>query len=215
MRKSGASAGQYDVYYYSPDGRRFRSKPEILKFMEKVGQSVDISVFDFRKKKLRDRPLSRMATPLKSSTVRSPTEYSHSKYTITNELQLPPKSQASPVVINVARSCSSIKLPVVYSCDRNASNNNGLSTKMSTEAIAQSTNSPSIDKVVQKLWKQKTPQNQFNTFRKAGSLSPTVKHSFGVPQSTGSVTSSLPTSPVLSSVANPSLNKGRVLKSNS
>ena len=98
MRKSGASAGQYDVYYYSPDGRRFRSKPEILKFMEKVGQSVDISVFDFRKKKLRDRPLSRMATPLKSSTVRSPTEYSHSKYTITNELQLPPKSQALSLI---------------------------------------------------------------------------------------------------------------------
>ncbi|CAL9682024.1 unnamed protein product [Knipowitschia caucasica] len=45
IRKSGLSAGKSDIYYYSPSGRKFRSKPQLVRFL---GSSVDLSSFDFR-----------------------------------------------------------------------------------------------------------------------------------------------------------------------
>ncbi|KAM3910858.1 uncharacterized protein RB166_019656 isoform 2-T2 [Leptodactylus fuscus] len=45
IRKSGASSGQSDTYYQSPDGQRFRSRNELSKYL---GDSVDLSCFDFR-----------------------------------------------------------------------------------------------------------------------------------------------------------------------
>jgi len=45
IRKSGLSAGKTDVYYYSPEGRKIRSKPELVR---EVGNQVDLSCFDFR-----------------------------------------------------------------------------------------------------------------------------------------------------------------------
>ncbi|XP_075219309.1 methyl-CpG-binding domain protein 2 isoform X1 [Lycorma delicatula] len=45
VRKSGLSAGKVDVYYYSPDGQKFRSKPQLARCM---GDLVDVSAFDFR-----------------------------------------------------------------------------------------------------------------------------------------------------------------------
>ncbi|XP_033096430.1 methyl-CpG-binding domain protein 2-like [Anneissia japonica] len=49
IRKSGLSAGKSDVYYYSPCGKKFRSKPQLARFL---GDSVDLSSFDFRTGKL-------------------------------------------------------------------------------------------------------------------------------------------------------------------
>eukprot|EP00794_Sanderia_malayensis_P009469 gene9469-10456_t len=45
LRKNGNSAGKSDVYYYSPEGKKFRSKPQILQYF---GDTIDLSSFDFR-----------------------------------------------------------------------------------------------------------------------------------------------------------------------
>lgn len=49
IRKSGLSAGKSDVYYYSPCGKKFRSKPQLARF---IGDTIDLSSFDFRTGKL-------------------------------------------------------------------------------------------------------------------------------------------------------------------
>ncbi|KAM4634560.1 methyl-CpG-binding domain protein 2 isoform 2-T3 [Polymixia lowei] len=49
IRKSGLSAGKSDVYYYSPSGKKFRSKPQLSRYL---GNSVDLGCFDFRTGKM-------------------------------------------------------------------------------------------------------------------------------------------------------------------
>ncbi|XP_022105192.1 methyl-CpG-binding domain protein 2-like [Acanthaster planci] len=49
IRKSGLSAGKTDVYYHSPCGRKFRSKPQLARFL---GDAIDLTSFDFRTGKL-------------------------------------------------------------------------------------------------------------------------------------------------------------------
>jgi len=43
-RKSGLSAGKVDVCYYSPDGHKYESKPQLFRAMS---DTVDLSTFDF------------------------------------------------------------------------------------------------------------------------------------------------------------------------
>ncbi|ESP00545.1 hypothetical protein LOTGIDRAFT_112523 [Lottia gigantea] len=45
VRKSGLSAGKTDVYYYSPDGKKIRSKPQLARAL---GDAMELSAFDFR-----------------------------------------------------------------------------------------------------------------------------------------------------------------------
>ena len=45
MRKNGASAGRFDIYYISPGGNKIRSKPELIEF---IGPAMDLSNFNFR-----------------------------------------------------------------------------------------------------------------------------------------------------------------------
>ena len=48
-RKTGNSAGKSDVYYYSPTGKKVRSKPEIEKLLLQTdGELKDLSKFDYR-----------------------------------------------------------------------------------------------------------------------------------------------------------------------
>lgn len=49
IRKTGLSAGKIDVYYYSPSGKKFRSKPQLARYL---GDEVDLSTFDFRTGKI-------------------------------------------------------------------------------------------------------------------------------------------------------------------
>ncbi|KAK7172444.1 hypothetical protein R3I93_002526 [Phoxinus phoxinus] len=49
IRKSGLSAGKSDVYYYSPSGKKFRSKPQLSRYL---GNTVDLGSFDFRTGKM-------------------------------------------------------------------------------------------------------------------------------------------------------------------
>ncbi|KAF8770147.1 Methyl-CpG-binding domain protein 2 like protein [Argiope bruennichi] len=50
VRKTGKSAGQIDIYIYSPDGYKFRSKPEIVNFLNRTNSNLKIEHFDFSKK---------------------------------------------------------------------------------------------------------------------------------------------------------------------
>jgi len=43
-RRGGLSAGKCDVYYYPPNGKKVRSKPELIKLL---GDTVDLSTFDY------------------------------------------------------------------------------------------------------------------------------------------------------------------------
>ncbi|KAJ4445943.1 hypothetical protein ANN_12629 [Periplaneta americana] len=49
IRKSGLSAGKVDVYYYSPNGKKFRSKPQLARYL---GDALDLATFDFRSGKI-------------------------------------------------------------------------------------------------------------------------------------------------------------------
>lgn len=49
IRKTGLSAGKVDIYYYSPDGRKVRSKPELARLL---GDKLDLASFDFRSGKM-------------------------------------------------------------------------------------------------------------------------------------------------------------------
>ncbi|XP_069505579.1 methyl-CpG-binding domain protein 3 isoform X4 [Ambystoma mexicanum] len=48
-RKTGLSTGKSDVYYYSPSGKKFRSKPQLARYL---GNSMDLGTFDFRTGKM-------------------------------------------------------------------------------------------------------------------------------------------------------------------
>lgn len=48
-RRSGLSAGKSDVYYYSPTGKKIRSKPELAQWLQRTsGEVIDLANFDFR-----------------------------------------------------------------------------------------------------------------------------------------------------------------------
>lgn len=45
VRQSGLSAGKTDVFYFSPDGKKIRTKPQLARLL---GDTFDLSAFDFR-----------------------------------------------------------------------------------------------------------------------------------------------------------------------
>merc|ERR1712150_144514 len=45
VRKNGASAGKSDIYYYSPGGKKCRSKPQMAQYLP---DEFDLENFDFR-----------------------------------------------------------------------------------------------------------------------------------------------------------------------
>ncbi|XP_064606551.1 LOW QUALITY PROTEIN: methyl-CpG-binding domain protein 4-like [Liolophura sinensis] len=47
QRASGKSAGKYDVYIYSPDGRKFRSRRDLESYKLEMGLDLNISDFNF------------------------------------------------------------------------------------------------------------------------------------------------------------------------
>ncbi|XP_019647332.1 PREDICTED: methyl-CpG-binding protein 2-like isoform X1 [Branchiostoma belcheri] len=47
LRQSGASAGKTDTYFYSPEGKKFRSRTEIAKYCKDKGLKIDVESFTF------------------------------------------------------------------------------------------------------------------------------------------------------------------------
>ncbi|EEC12860.1 conserved hypothetical protein [Ixodes scapularis] len=52
QRQAGRSAGKFDVYIFSPEGKKFRSRNELQAHLEKVGSPLPLSNFDFTVKGL-------------------------------------------------------------------------------------------------------------------------------------------------------------------
>uniref|UniRef100_A0A2S2N602 Methyl-CpG-binding domain protein 2 n=1 Tax=bird metagenome TaxID=1833763 RepID=A0A2S2N602_9ZZZZ len=66
IRKSGLSAGKSDVYYFSPSGKKFRSKPQLARYL---GNSVDLSSFDFRTGKMMPSKLQKNKQKLRNDAL--------------------------------------------------------------------------------------------------------------------------------------------------
>uniref|UniRef100_A0A8B9HFN6 Methyl-CpG binding domain protein 2 n=1 Tax=Astyanax mexicanus TaxID=7994 RepID=A0A8B9HFN6_ASTMX len=66
IRKSGLSAGKSDVYYYSPTGKKFRSKPQLSRYL---GNTVDLGCFDFRTGKMMPSKLQKNKQRLRSENL--------------------------------------------------------------------------------------------------------------------------------------------------
>ncbi|XP_016339999.1 methyl-CpG-binding domain protein 2-like [Sinocyclocheilus anshuiensis] len=66
IRKSGMSAGKSDVYYYSPTGKKFRSKPQLSRYL---GNSVDLGCFDFRTGKMMPSKMQKNKQRLRSDNL--------------------------------------------------------------------------------------------------------------------------------------------------
>ncbi|XP_076867496.1 methyl-CpG-binding domain protein 2 isoform X2 [Brachyhypopomus gauderio] len=66
IRKSGLSAGKSDVYYYSPTGKKFRSKPQLSRYL---GNTVDLGCFDFRTGKMMPGKLQKNKQRLRSENL--------------------------------------------------------------------------------------------------------------------------------------------------
>ncbi|CAL4148848.1 unnamed protein product, partial [Meganyctiphanes norvegica] len=49
LRRNGLTSGKSDIYYISPSGKKFRSKPQLARYL---GDSVDLSTFDYRTGKI-------------------------------------------------------------------------------------------------------------------------------------------------------------------
>ncbi|XP_076039829.1 methyl-CpG-binding domain protein 2 isoform X1 [Oratosquilla oratoria] len=60
LRKTGLTSGKVDVYYYSPSGKKFRSKPQLARYL---GDTVDLSSFDYRTGKLNPMLLRKNKRP--------------------------------------------------------------------------------------------------------------------------------------------------------
>lgn len=66
IRKSGLSAGKSDVYYYSPTGKKFRSKPQLSRYL---GNSMDLGCFDFRTGKMMPSKMQKNKQRLRSDNL--------------------------------------------------------------------------------------------------------------------------------------------------
>ncbi|XP_058679655.1 methyl-CpG-binding domain protein 2 [Ammospiza caudacuta] len=66
IRKSGLSAGKSDVYYFSPSGKKFRSKPQLARYL---GNAVDLSSFDFRTGKMMPSKLQKNKQKLRNDAL--------------------------------------------------------------------------------------------------------------------------------------------------
>ncbi|XP_043938098.1 methyl-CpG-binding domain protein 2-like [Protopterus annectens] len=86
IRKSGLSAGKSDIYYYSPSGKKFRSKPQLARYL---GNTIDLSSFDFRTGKMMPSKLQKNKQRLRNDA------YSHTKGKSDLNTALPIRQTAS------------------------------------------------------------------------------------------------------------------------
>ncbi|XP_067683662.1 uncharacterized protein [Haliotis asinina] len=68
QRLSGKSAGKFDCYIYSPDGKKFRSKTDIALYIHQEGLNISVDDFDFAKIKNKAKAVGDVTTKLSKST---------------------------------------------------------------------------------------------------------------------------------------------------
>ena len=136
--------------FCSPDGKRFRSKKEIARYLEKIGGPLDIKAFDFRRAELSRDPLRRKerAEPF---VAQKPTL---GKMIGVSTTGLNGHIRSTSVYVKPPG-----KMPVVMATplDTNSSNNNVVvSCSTESENITKSNGMQnSLGNIVQKLWQRK------------------------------------------------------------
>ena len=48
QRKTGKTAGKFDVYFVNPDGKRLRSRREVSKYLKESGLDISLELFCFK-----------------------------------------------------------------------------------------------------------------------------------------------------------------------
>jgi hypothetical protein len=48
QRKTGKTAGKFDVYFVNPDGKRFRSRREVPRYLKKNDSNLSPELFSFK-----------------------------------------------------------------------------------------------------------------------------------------------------------------------
>ena len=221
------------VFTYSPDGKRFRSRKEIARYLEKQGRAVDVGLFDFRRADFTRDPCKRRERPTHVPERRGK-HNSHLQSAVTvvvNDKVSQQKVQNTfMVTIPFQQPNGVVQLPVIVTGatepgTNNCNNNNGLkllpppalcnvSTSSGVTPEPCSRSPTSLGNIVQKLWErqlkkpeevERKPQLQSQTPQGSHSLRQLSDVSSHA-QSIGSgsqTTNSLPSQLPLSSAARP------------
>ncbi|XP_023221731.1 methyl-CpG-binding protein 2-like [Centruroides sculpturatus] len=93
QRRTGKTAGRYDVYIFNPNGKRFRSRTELSTYLKRSKSNLKAEEFDFNPQKKSDndnrtpskRAMKSTKRPQKRKALTSPVSSSKRKKSNTNE----------------------------------------------------------------------------------------------------------------------------------
>jgi len=86
IRRTGLAAGKVDVCYYSPNGKKFKSKPQLSRYL---GETLDLSTFDFRTGKVNNMLLRK--------NKKQRTQYDYSRGARSDSSLVPPIRQTASI----------------------------------------------------------------------------------------------------------------------
>ena len=160
-------------FFYSPDGKRFRSRKEIARYLEKQGRSVDVGLFDFRRVDFTRDPCKRRErhTHVPEKKVKRDHHLQSAVTVVVNDKVSQQKLQNTfMVTVPLQQPNGVVQLPVIVAGvaepgANNCNNNNGLKllpppallrSATSNGVTSEScTKSPtSLGNIVQKLWER-------------------------------------------------------------
>ena len=161
------------IFTYSPDGKRFRSRKEIARYLEKQGRAVDVGLFDFRRVDFTRDPCKRREhhTPVPEKRGKHDRHLQSAVTVVVNDKVSQQKLQNTfMVTIPLQRPHGMVQLPVIVAGAaepgaNNCNNNNGLKVLPSPVPLDTTTpngvkpeactKSPtSLGNIVQKLWER-------------------------------------------------------------
>ncbi|XP_035677002.1 nucleolar protein dao-5-like isoform X2 [Branchiostoma floridae] len=102
LRQSGASAGKTDTYFYSPEGKKFRSRTEIAKYCKDKGLKIDTDSFTFggkvtssAKKAAKETPRGRGRPPRAAAAKKEKEQKASGKLVVKMQFSTPKKRSKS------------------------------------------------------------------------------------------------------------------------